>query len=381
MGSHLTRREFVGAASALGAAGLLAPSAARAAGAMGRPPVVIASANGLATVARASKLMTDGMDPLESVVEGVGIVEDDPNDMTVGLGGLPNEDGVVELDASVMHGPRHRAGAVASLRNIRNPSKVALEVARRTDHVLLVGEGALRFAKRLGFQEQNLLTEDARRAWLRWRSGLNPNDDWLEKDEFDLPLRPDPERSAFEPTGRRGNEPHHDPAAVAVLDDVVWIDGVPHTSGTIHCSGLNADGDLAGVTTTSGLSWKLPGRVGDSPIIGAGLYTENEVGSAGATGRGEAVIQVCGARLAVMRMEQGDHPTDACLHVLRHIASRTRSVRLLNRRGAPNFNVVMYAVRKDGAYGSASMIKGRQFAVSEHGTARLEDSAFLFENS
>lgn len=352
----LTRRFFL-RASGLGAlAGLALPALARRRedeqGAGG--PVAVASGNGLRAVEKARALMLAGSDPLVAAVEGVAIIEDDPDDQSVGLGGLPNEDGVVELDASVMHGPTHRAGAVAGLQRIRNPAKVALEVARRTDHVLLVGEGALRFARRMGFQEENLLTEKSRQEWLKWRSTLSRDDDWLADDELDLPAR---ERRSALP--------------------------VMHTTGTVHCSALSATGDLAGTTSTSGLSWKLPGRVGDSPIIGAGLYCDNTIGSAGATGRGEAVIQVGGSRTIVARMEAGDSPTEACLHVLKLIAARTKVKRLLDAQGRPNFGVTLYALRKDGAFGSATMWGDPRmppkFAVCDARGARLQESAFLYE--
>jgi N4-(beta-N-acetylglucosaminyl)-L-asparaginase len=369
---HLSRRSFLAAAGVAAAtsSSLAQLGAARAnqrddnddLRKSGRAPIAIASSNGVAATTRAYEMLTGGADPLDAAVEGVRIVEDDPDDMTVGLGGLPNEEGVVELDASVMHGPMHRAGAVASLRNIKNPAAVAREVARRTDHVLLVGEGALKFAKRMGFEEENLLTDKAREAWLKWRSTLNRDDDWLEENEFDLPGEAAGNRQ------RAAGGPHVD-----------WRDGVPYTTGTIHLSALDANNDLAGCTTTSGLSWKLPGRVGDSPIIGAGLYTDNDAGSAGATGRGEAVIQICGARTIVMRMAMGDHPTDACLYAAKMIADKTKMKRLLDAKGRPNFDVRLYALRKDGAFGSASLWSGADFAVSEGGRHRIEPAAFLFE--
>lgn len=329
----------------------------------GLRPTVISSGNGQRATAKALAMLREGADPLDAVVAGVAIIEDDPNDMTVGLGGLPNEEGIVELDASVMHGPTHRAGAVGALRNIKNPAAVAREVARRTDHVMLVGDGALRFAIRMGFKEQDLLTEQSRQAWLLWRSELNPDDDWLDPDEFDLPT-PTAEKHSMAPRTVDGN---------------LWERrGVPYTYGTIHCAAVTAAGDVGSCTTTSGLSWKLPGRVGDSPIIGAGNYCDNAIGAAGATGRGEAVMQVCGARTAVARMEAGDHPTDACLYVLKMIADHTRSKRLLDAKGRPNFDVTMYALRKDGAYGSAALWEGKKFAVSDAGGDRLEVCAFLY---
>jgi N4-(beta-N-acetylglucosaminyl)-L-asparaginase len=313
-------------------------------------PCVIATDFGVRVPDRAMEVLRRGADPAVAVVEAVRLIEDDPEVMSVGFGGLPNADGVVELDASVMHGPMHKAGAVAALRNIRNPAAVALEVLKRTDHVMLVGEGALRFAKMHGFEEQDLLTDKARQAWMKWKENLNTGDDWLDDDQqIDL------EGGKWD--GR----------------------GVPRTHGTINCCAVSATGDIAGVTTTSGLSYKLPGRVGDSPIIGAGLYVDNEIGAAGATGRGEAVIQNCGSFAVVQAMGDGLDPTQACLAVLMRIAERTRQPRLLDERGRPRFHVTLYAVRKDGAYGSASLHEGSRFAVNDGRESRIEPSAFLYE--
>ena len=350
-------------------------------------PVVISSANGLRATEKAMAMLRQNADPLDAIVAGVAIIENDPNDMSVGLGGLPNADGVVELDSCVMHGRMARSGAVGALRNIKNPAAVAREVARRTDHCQLMGEGALKFALQLGFKEENLLTEKARQAWVKWRANLNPNDDWLNEDQFDLP-------ADGHSTGKRGvdarpldgrdarptDQSKARRIARALRDDhLAIIDGVPYTTGTIHCSALTTDGDLAGCTTTSGLSWKIPGRVGDSPIVGAGCFTDNEIGSAGATGRGEAVIQTCGSHTIVMRMDLGDSPTDACLYALKKIADHTKPSRLLDDKGRPNFQVVYYALRKDGAIGSASLWSGRSFSVNDGVSNRHEPSAFLYE--
>jgi N4-(beta-N-acetylglucosaminyl)-L-asparaginase len=349
MTTHLPRRSFLGisaaalAGTALGAKG---SSSVRSAGL----PAVVASGNGLPAVERAYELLRAGTDPCVAVVRGVEIVENDPNDMSVGYGGLPNADGVVQLDASVMHGPTHKAGAVACLEGIKNPAAVALEVLRQTNHTLIVGEGAKRFALELGFKEENLLTEPARQAWLRWRRNLNNRDDRLDDDQFPIPVR----EEDGQPIG----------ATIPLHDHVQWIDGVPYTTGTIHCSAVDANGDVGGCTTTSGLSWKIPGRVGDSPIIGAGMYVDNEVGAAGATGRGESVIKNCGAFLAVRKMEEGMTPDEACAFVLRHIASRTKRPFLLNEQGEPNFNVTMYAVRRDGLVGAGCLRRGGRYAYA-----------------
>ncbi|MFO1497379.1 MAG: isoaspartyl peptidase/L-asparaginase [Verrucomicrobiota bacterium] len=204
------------------------------------------------------------------------MVEDDPNDHSVGYGGLPNEDGVVELDASVMHGPTGRGGCVAALQNIRNPSKVARVVkAERSDHVLLVGAGALHFAKAHGFKEEDLLTDDARKLWLEWKEHLSNRDDWL---------------------------PPHD---VATKDISMNVKAVYRHHGTINCDAIDLRGGVSGCTTTSGLAFKIPGRVGDSPILGAGLYVDNEVGAAGSTGRGEANLLACSSFLIVEHMRFG----------------------------------------------------------------------------
>jgi len=277
----------------------------------------------------------------------VNLVEDDPEDYSVGYGGLPNEEGVVELDAAVMHGPTHRAGAVASLQNIRNPSKVAKLVMDQTDHVLLVGPGALAFAKAQGFKEENLLTEKARKLWLYWKQTLSPVDDWL---------TPPPDQV--------------DPEIKAIVERI---------TGTIHLSARNREGDISCVTTTSGLFFKLPGRVGDSPIIGAGLYVDNEIGSTGSTGRGEANLQNLCSFQAVQLMKQGLGPVDAGLEVLREVAKHTMEKHLLDDRGRPNFGLKFYLLRKDGQYAGVSMLGPAQFAVcDENRGARLEDCATLY---
>ena len=155
--------------------------------------------------------------------------------------------------------------------------------------------------------------------------------------------------------------------------------GIPYHYGTIHCSALDANGDIGACTTTSGLSYKIPGRVGDSPIIGAGMFVQNEVGSAGATGRGESLIQSCGSFQIVQHMANGDDPTEACLKVLKWIADHTKRHDLLNAKGQPNFGATLYALRKDGAYGSATMRGGGSFTVHDGTEARKEKCAVLYE--
>lgn len=326
-------------------------------------PVLISSWNGLPATARAVELYRSGTPLLAAIVAGTTIVEDDPEEFSVGYGGLPNEDCVVELDAAVMDGPGHRAGAVAALRGFRHAASVALEVLRRTDHTLLVGTGADKFARLLGFPEENLLTPKSREAWLAWKAQLSERDAWLSDTDratdFGTALW------AGKAEGNSSTGPVGTPKA-------------PFTFGTIHTSGLDADGNLFAVTSTSGLSYKLAGRVGDTPVAGAGLYVDNDVGSAGATGRGEAVLQSCGGFAAVAQMESGKTPEEACLAVLKKIADRTREKRLLDTKGRPNFNVTMYALRKDGLTGSASIHEGYQHVVQRGAIGELRHSAFLF---
>ncbi len=337
---EISRRTFLhlsGAVAAASTAGLPHPLRARS---RRTPPVVVASGNGLRGVEKAYRMMTEeGADPLDAAIAGVNIQELDPADQSVGLGGLPDERGVVTLDASLMHGPTRRAGAVAALEDIATPSLVAKAVMDYTDHVILVGKGARDFAIRMGFKPQNLLTEQSRRDWLAWKTSLNARDNWLE-----------------------------------------WPDAAAkHTDGTIHMSAVAAAGDVSSVTTTSGLAWKIPGRIGDSPIVGAGQYCDNATGAAGATGRGEAAIQSCGSFLTVEFMRQGYDPEDACLETLRRVVAMTED-RLLDAQGRPQFGLSFYAVHKDGRYGAATMYEGPQFAVASAEGARLEPMAFLYSN-
>ncbi len=375
-----SRRQFL-EASAAAAAGLAIPRLAsampmvtvrdRVPEARGAArPVVVASANGNRSrnadgktgVQLAHEMMLRGSDPLDAAMAGVNIVELDPTDQSVGVGGLPNEAGVVQLDASCMHGPTRRAGAVACLEDIATPSLVAKAVMDHTDHIMLVGDHAKDFALRMGFTTQNLLTEESRQMWHRWRSRLNPNDNWL-----DVP------RDARSPDGEDAGE---------VDQTNVWYDadGIARTYGTINMCAVDAKGDIGSVTTTSGLSWKLPGRTGDSPIIGAGQYCDNGVGAAGSTGRGEANIKVCGAFLAVEFMRQGKSPEQALIEVMQRVIAMTEA-RLLDDRGRPYFDLQFYAVAKDGRYAGASAYEGSRFAVADERGARTESSAFLFKAS
>lgn len=363
----LPRRSFLMAApaAAIAAASVRAaqpvPAPSSDPGASHRGPVSVASVNGLRATARAYELMQGGYDPADCVVQGVRIIEDDPNDDSVGFGGLPNEDGVVQLDASVMHGPTHKCGSVAAIERIKNPAMVALVVLRRTDHCLLVGEGALAFARQMGFHEENLLTEKARLEWQKWRENMSRQDDRLNDDERDPPV------------GKTWQEPGH-----AMLEPH-RLDPVRNLTGTVHCSIVTGAGDIASCTSTSGLSWKIPGRVGDSPIIGAGNFCDNDIGAAGSTGRGEANLQNLSAALIVEFMGRGMTPSEACLAAAKRVVDRTKEKRLRGPDGRVNFDLKFYALRKDGAYGAATLFPGAEFAVCDERGARAERAASLYE--
>lgn len=320
----------------------------------GGAAVAISSGNGEEAVAEARRLVTEGgARPVSAAVRGVAIVEADPEDMSVGYGGLPNEDGVVQLDAACMDGPTHNAGSVAAIEGIKHPAQVAELVMDRTDHVNLVGEGAQRFALEHGFQEENLLTPEARKIWLKWRAKRSGDD-------------------RLWPLG--------DTEAVDAA-----LGGEARPWGTIHLSVLAPDGSLGCCTTTSGLAFKIPGRIGDSPLIGCGLYCDNEVGSAGGTGRGEAAIHSGGAWLVVERMRAGDTPEEACLYALHRVADQARRQAAwqpaLWDGNRPGFGLTLYAVRKDGLYGSATLRGApgkRKFAVCDARGPRLEACAIAF---
>jgi N4-(beta-N-acetylglucosaminyl)-L-asparaginase len=374
MKSQINRRRFVAVAGvgALGGRALFsAAGAPQVLTRKGSRPVVIAAANGnvskdpegLTCVAKAFKLVTGGADVLDAAVAGVNIVELDPEDTSVGYGGLPNADGVVQLDASVMHGPRKQAGAVACLEGVRTPSLVAKKVMEETDHHLLVGQGAQQFARNMGFQiEADLNTEKSRRLWLEWKRRTDPEH------------YPEPKKRAE--AWRR--------AGLAMVAEGL-IDP-EHFYGTINCNVVNAAGEIAGTTTTSGLAWKIPGRVGDSPILGAGLYVDGAWGAAGSTGRGEANLFSLGSFVVVEAMRNGMSPKDAGLAALKRLVANTIEKRLLNSQGRPNFNVVYYAVNVQGDYAATSLYassgkKPVSYAVCTDDHPRTEQAEAMFEGS
>jgi N4-(beta-N-acetylglucosaminyl)-L-asparaginase len=359
----LSRRNFV-AAAGLGA---LASGSFGALGqtpqvltVSGIKPLVISAANGnhskdpegVTCVARAYKMITDGADVLDAVIAGVNIVELDPEDTSVGYGGLPNADGVVQLDASVMHGPLKRAGAVACIEGVRTPSQVARKVMDETDNHLIVGKGAQTFARNMGFKiEDDLNTEKSRKLWMEWKRRTDPDHYLDPKARKEAAIR---ERDKM--------------AAEGLLDR-------EHVFGTINCNGINAKGEICGVTTTSGLAFKIPGRVGDSPILGAGLYVDGAIGAAGSTGRGEANLFSLASFLIVELMRQGTAPKDAGVVALKRIAANTVEKRLLNSRGQPNFNVTFYVMNAKSEHAVVALYATKYAMCDADGPRELDTEA------
>src|SRR5437762_11617968 len=365
----MNRREFVQATGAAAAAAAAVPTTlfGQAPTVMAKrvKPVVVSSDNGhkfknggaQTCVEKAFGMITGGSDVLDALVAGVNIVELDPLDDSVGYGGLPNAEGVVQLDSCCMHGPRKRAGGVACIEGVRTPSKVAQLVMDTTDHHLLVGKGAQEFARGMGLKiEDDLNTENSRNKWLEWKRRTDPLH-YL-----------DPKKRA---------EAFHEVRMQMVREGLLDPD---HVWGTINCDGLNAKGEICGVTTTSGLSWKIPGRVGDSPILGAGLYVDNEVGAAGSTGRGEANLYNLCSFFIVEELRRGAHPKDAGMAALKRVATNTIEKRLLNSKGNPNFDINFYIVNAKGEHAGVSMYEGARYAFAicdENGSRTLSCEGLL----
>jgi N4-(beta-N-acetylglucosaminyl)-L-asparaginase len=343
--------------------------------AQGKRPLIISSANGVNALQKGMDILKSGGDTLDAAVAAVTIVEDDPNDDSVGFGGLPNEEGEVELDASCMHGPTHRAGSVASVRKIKNVAKLAQTVMQRTNHVMLVGDGARRFAVAEGFAEENLLTEHSRKIWLAWKASTSFN--W----------RPGSDSPEWKPTAALREhiaplfgDSTEEQTLLARAVDVI----LDPPTGTIPCMAVDAKGDVSAVTTTSGLSWKIPGRVGDSPIIGAGCCVDNEVGAAGSTGKGEENIKISGGHTIIEMMRQGKSPTDACLEALARIARHYKN----DKKRLGTFHIYFYALNKDGVHGAASLwrngyepAKRAKYAVHDGTESKLVDCASYFDEA
>lgn len=373
MKTRVTRRDFfcAGAAAGLGARVFAGRSPAAFGQSKGSRPLVVASANGLRATAKTMEMIRAGKDTLDAVVAGVTIVEDDPKDMSVGYGGLPNEDGVVELDASVMHGPTRRAGAVASIQKIKNPASVARLVLERTNHVLLVGPGALKFALAHGFKEMDLLTDEARIVWLRWKERMSDDDSWGPG----LAAPDGTQSKLYDGTKVRAE-------LLALADEFI----AHPPAGTINCMAINERGDISGTTTTSGLFHKIAGRVGDSPLIGCGLYVDNEVGAAGSTGLGEECIKINGAHTVVEMMRRGMSPTDAALEACKRVSANYNN----NIAKLKKFGIEFYALNKKGEHGAAGLWgyslnsrgerKRNQYAVHDGDKNKLHDVAYLYES-
>jgi N4-(beta-N-acetylglucosaminyl)-L-asparaginase len=328
--------------------------------------VMISSANGVNALGRGMEILKGGGDTLEAAVAAVTIVEDDPNDDSVGYGGLPNEEGVVELDASVMHGPTRRAGSVASVQKIKNVARLAKTVMERTNHTMIVGDGARRFGVAEGFEETNLLTEHSRKIWLAWKAKTSFN--W--RPGIDSPEWKEHMARLFDGDAER----------IAYAEQRI----AHPITGTINCLAVNAKGEVSGTTTTSGLSWKIPGRVGDSPIIGAGLYVDGDVGGAGSTGKGEENIKISGGHTIVEMMRKGMKPVDACLEALGRVARNYNG----DKKKLATFHLYFYAVNKDGEFGSASLWKNgyesgkvAKFAVCDATGSRLETCRAFFDEA
>jgi N4-(beta-N-acetylglucosaminyl)-L-asparaginase len=330
----------------------------------GKRPIIISSANGLHALDKGMEILKRGGDTLDAVVAAVTVVEDDPNDDSVGYGGLPNEEGVVELDACVMHGPTHRAGSVAALRRIKNAARLAQTVMEKTNHVMIVGEGARRFAVDEGFEEINMLTEHSRKIWLAWKASSSAN--W--RPGIDSPEWKETVSAIFD-----GDE-----EKIAYAERVI---AHPPT-GTIPCMAVNEKGDISATTTTAGLAWKIPGRVGDSPIIGAGCFVDNEVGAAGSTGKGEENIKIAGGHTIVEMMRRGKSPEEACLEALARITHNYNN----DKKKLSTFYIFFYALNKDGAHGAASLWRNHYeekqhsvYAVHDGTEARLAECKPFFD--
>lgn len=348
--SHFHRRDFIRSSIALGAGAAAFGSLPTVASGAGRvrvgTPLIITSHDnqtGQDAMRQSWQILSDGGSALDAVERGANVIEVDPEDTSVGYGGLPNYLGVVQLDASIMDGRTYNAGSVAGIEKIKTPSSVARLVMERTDHVMLVGQGALEFARSFGFQEEDLMTEKSREAFLRWRENHSQNDDYGPPDHL---------------RNRPGTSP----------SDRMMEGPVDQHHGTTNVLAVDANGDIAGITTTSGMSWKVPGRIGDSPIIGAGLYVDNSVGAAGATGRGEDVIKSCASYYIVMRMRDGRSPQEACEDACQMIVDRYRAI---GNDFIPGEKFV--ALNKDGEVGCASMGGGRGApSLSVRGPSSLE---------
>jgi N4-(beta-N-acetylglucosaminyl)-L-asparaginase len=378
-------------------------------------PIVLSDLSGIgftnngpeSAVERAFRGITEGEDVLDALIAGVNIPENDPTESGIGFGGLPNADGVVQLDSCCMHGPRKWAGGVAGIEGVKTPSRVARAVAELTDHHLITGHGAREFARSLGFEiHPDLNTDNSRQLWLEWQRRVDPGH-WLdpnarlsgqgrpgEETDPDV-IRRNRGGNGAAPAGTGGVDGEKvallTPAQMRLRADAYLDAGlgmvrdglIPAHSfwGTINCNGVSADGDICGVTTTSGLAWKIPGRVGDSPILGAGLYVDNDVGAAGSTGRGEANLYNLSSFMIVEFLRQGMAPLDAGMAMLERIRANNVEPRLQREDGEPSFDVRFFIVNKAGDYAGVAMYgtAENRYAVCDENGAREETLEGLLE--
>src|SRR5271165_4118477 len=387
-----TRRDFI-ATTAVGSASLALDlhaqnqpgKSASSPGVLPKKPVIICAHNGYNYLDRGYAVLTSGGDTLDAVMQVITGPEDDPNDDSVGLGGLPNEDCVVQLDACCMHGPSRMAGAVAGVEEIKNVSLLSKAVMEHTGHVMLVGEGAQKFGFKMGFPRENLLTERSRKTWQLWKETMSTDDWWgpgLASPNFKFPqnggneseLQDQRMRKMEELAARLGIEPEFRMAAIEHV--------LRPPTGTIHCSSVNTKGEMSSATTTSGLAWKISGRAGDSPIIGAGCFTDQDVGSAGATGNGEENIKVCGSHSIVENMRHGMSPEEAGMDALKRIVRNFNG----DMHKLQYMDMTYYVLRNDGAYACVSLWAGpadhpRRFAVHDEKGKRYEKAMPMLQGA
>jgi N4-(beta-N-acetylglucosaminyl)-L-asparaginase len=389
----ITRRGFLGSTVAASLAAGLNPQTLSAqdkerdqsnAGRSAPHAIIVCAYNGLAYLNDAYQFLRTGGDTLDAAIRVVNGPENDPLEDSVGLGGLPNEEGVVELDACCMHGPTRRAGSVGGVRNIKNVSNVSKVVMEHTGHVMLVGEGAERFAVAMGFPRENLLTERSRRTWQLWKE-FHSTDDWWGPG-MASPLWKAPDTPGHSELWKDKIQRMEERAAAIGIEPEFRMAAIRRVifppTGTIHCSALNEKGEMSGVTTTSGLAFKLPGRCGDSPIIGAGCYTDQDIGSAGATGAGEENIKVVGAHTIVENMRHGMSPQEAGLDALKRIVRNYNN----DMTRLKYLDMTYYILRKDGAYAGVSLWEGyspdtpHRIAIHD-GTRRAEKTVALLKGA
>ena len=325
MTEPLDRRAFL-AATGAAAAALSSTASAPAQSAAGGPVFLSTWKWGLEANERAAQVFGGGGSLLDAVEKGINLVEDDPNVTTVGYGGFPNAQGEVELDAGIMNGTTHRAGSVCNLHKIKNPISVARLIMEKTRHTTMAGEGALQFAIAMGFKPMQLLTEKSLAAWLKWKDSPNHETFWIDSE-------------------------HHD---------------------TIGMLGIDGKGKIVAGCSTSGLAWKIPGRVADSPLVGCGYYADDAAGAASATGNGDVMANYCTSMFIVQRMAQGAHPQEACNDAMRFMA-----------KTAPDLHSAEYcviALSPRGEIGAASMNSKEplQYALWQNGSGALHTAtAFL----